>query len=93
MTVLASQSQGVSLWKMTFELKLETWACASHVKSWGDISGRGKTWKAQKGKSIRNKRATEWDGSLRDPTGPLVLGSTGVWGFYFNENEILKGFN
>lgn len=31
---------------------------------------------------------------LEDPTGPFVLGSMAVGGFYFNENEkLLKGFN
>lgn len=53
---------------------------------------QGQTWKAQKGMGVRSKKTTEWDRSARDPTGPLVLGSTGVSGFYFNENDILKGF-
>lgn len=53
--------------------------------------------KGSEGHDPQNREKPEENGmrwSWRDPTGPLVLGSTEVGGFYFNGNEkLLKGLN
>lgn len=70
------------------------------MKNRRDIPGLGtsaKTWKAQKGVSVRTERSKRRSGlrwSWSNPTGPVVLGSMGIWGFCFNVNEkLLKSFN